>query len=273
MSAVTTQAKGTEEAGLHAFPMQEFLDRLMTAESAGHLRRKNPRSTALGPFQFIEPTFLLVVNKSFRSQVAGLSERQILALRTNLAFSRQAAAAYAHDLISALKDSGLQATQVNVRLAFLVGPSAAVRLLKTPPDQPLEKVLSADAIAANPSMSGATVGELVQKAAADVRAIEAAPHAAPQTARQAATADQPAATWNPDGSPVGEPAEIAALTSEPITAAVASNIQPPATLVALQDEPPGAPIEIKCDVSLASCRKWIELRARKAQLLAGSAQP
>lgn len=37
-----------------AFPMEEFLDRLMIAESGGRLRRKNPRSTALGPFQFIE---------------------------------------------------------------------------------------------------------------------------------------------------------------------------------------------------------------------------
>jgi hypothetical protein len=275
---MTLAAESPEEAAPQAFPMEEFLDRLTIAESGGRLRRKNPRSTALGPFQFIESTFLLVVKKSYTSEVAGLTERQILALRTNLAFSRRAAAAYANDLISALESDGLPATPANVRLAFLIGPSAAVRLLRTPPDQPLEKVLSADAVAANPYMSGATVAELVRKAAADVGAAEAT--------GQLGAAGEPAATTP---GPVGEPADVAALASGPIAAVVAANIQPTATLVALEGghagapvasngEPkatasPGAPIEIKCDVGLASCRKWIALRERKAQLLAQGAQP
>jgi len=41
-------------------PVQTFLDRLMLAESSGQLDARNPRSTALGPFQFIESTFLEV---------------------------------------------------------------------------------------------------------------------------------------------------------------------------------------------------------------------
>src|SRR5262245_4571876 len=150
--------------------MEEFLDQLMAAESGGGLHEKNPRSTALGAFQFIESTFLVVVNKHFPHEITGLTERQVLARRTEIVFSRRVGRAYVNDLVAALRNNGLPATPLNVRIAFLVGPAAAIRLLKAPPHKPLKEVLSADAIAANPFMSGATIAKLVQKAAADVSA-------------------------------------------------------------------------------------------------------
>ena len=265
--AMTAPAKGAEEkASPQAFPMEEFLDRLMAAESGGRVDAKNPRSTALGPFQFIEPTFLFVVNKYFASEVASLTNKQVLALRTDMAFSRRAAGAYSNHLIAALKNDGLPATTVNVRLAYLVGPAAAVRLLKTRPDQPLKKVLSADAIAANPFMSGATIAKLVRKAAADMRAT------AP-TRQVAALRDEPAATAvalksEPAATAVAlesEPAVTAvALKSEPAAAAVASESGSAATAGALKGEstaltPAKSPLQIKCEIGLASCRKWIAL--------------
>ena len=214
---MTAPAKGAEEkASPQAFPMEEFLDRLMAAESGGRLDAKNPRSTALGPFQFIESTFLFVVNKDFPSEVASLTREQVLALRTDMAFSRRAAGAYSNHLISALKTEGLPATTVNVRLAFLVGPAAAVRLLKTAPDQPLKKALSADAIAANPYMSGATIANLVQKAAADMSATTATRRVA------AALRDEPAATG-------------AVLKREPAATTVTLKREPAVTRVALRE--------------------------------------
>jgi hypothetical protein len=42
-----------------------FLDRLMSAESGGLAHAKNPRSTALGPFQFIKSTFLEITRRHF----------------------------------------------------------------------------------------------------------------------------------------------------------------------------------------------------------------
>ena len=239
--ASTAAAEASVDASPQAFPMEEFLDRLMAAESGGRRYKKNPRSTALGPFQFIESTFLFVVRRHFPSEVTGLSERQVLALRTDMVFSRRAAAAYVNDLMLALKDSGLPVTAANVRLAFLVGPFAAVRVLRTRPDQPLRRVLSAEAIAANPYMSGATVAMLVRKAATDVSAT------APE---------RPA---------------------EPAAAAVVAGREAAATPVASEGEPTVAtptdvPFGIKCEIGLASCRKWIALREQKAQLLGRSAQ-
>jgi hypothetical protein len=233
--AMTAPAKGAEEKALpQAFLMEEFLDRLMAAESGGRLDAKNPRSTALGPFQFIESTFLFVVNKYFPSEVASRTREQVLLLRTDMAFSRRAAGAYSNHLISALKNEGLPATTVNVRLAFLVGPDAAVRLLTAPPDQPLTTALSAEAIAANPYMSGATIANLVQKAAADMSATAA-------TRRLAALRDEPAAA-------------AVALKREPATTPAKPHFQ------------------IKCEIGLASCRKWVALRERKARLLVRSAK-
>jgi hypothetical protein len=280
--AMSVPASGTQKPSPPPFPMEDFLDRLMAAESGGHLRRKNPRSTALGPFQFIKSTFLFVASKHFPSEIAGFSEKQILALRTSMAFSRRAAAAYTGDLIAVLKDSGLPATTANVRLAFLVGPVAAVRLLKAPPDQPLKGVLSADAIAANPFMSGATVASLVRKAAADVSATA-------EARRLGGLEAEPPIEADLDGAPTVVPV---ALEDEPAVTAVGLRGERPVTSIALQHEPPtavapvreptpialsdrpptptGAPYEIKCEIGLASCRRWLALQERNVQLARGA---
>jgi hypothetical protein len=256
--AATAPAKDTGEASAQAFPMEEFLDRLMAAESGGRLNRKNPRSTALGPFQFIESTFLDLVSRHYPSEVAGLSERQILALRTDVVFSRKAAGAYANELISALDGNGLPATAANVRLAFLVGPFAAVRLLRSPPDRPLKEVLSADAVAANPFMSGATVANLIQRTAADV-ATSAAPEPPSPLKGEPAGA---AAALQP------EPAvTLATLSGEPAADTAASKSGAAAT------PPADHPFEIKCGTGLASCRRWIALQERRGQPPLPGTQP
>ena len=162
-----------------------------------------------------------------------------------MVFSRRAAAAYANDLISALKDSRLPATTANVRLAFLVGPFAAVRVLRTRPDQPLRRVLSSRAIAANPDMSGATVAMLVRKAATDVSVMA--------------------------------PGRTELLQGEPAVAAVDSEREPAATPVVPEGQPrvvtsTDGSFDVKCEIGLASCRKWIALQEQKAELLGRSAQ-
>jgi hypothetical protein len=255
--AMPAAAKGAEKKALaQAFPMEEFLDRLMAAESGGRLDAKNPRSTALGPFQFIESTFLFVVNIYFQSEVASLTREQVLALRTDMAFSRRTAGAYSNHLISVLKNEGLSATAANVRLAFLVGPDAAVRLLKAPPDQPLHEALSSDAIAANPSMAGGTIANLVRKAAADVSGIAA-------TRRLAAFKDEATAAA---AASKREAAPAAALRDAPATTIASSKGELTATA------PSKPPFQIKCEIGLASCRKWVALQERKARLLVRSAQ-
>lgn len=156
-----------------------FLDRLMLAESGGRDNAANPRSTALGAFQFIKSTFLHVARRHFADEIAGLADEDILKLRTDRTFSRRAAEAYARDAAAYLKGQGLAATMANLRLAYLVGPNAAARLLEAASSTPAVDILGAKAVEANPFMKQKSAADLIAKAARDVGAsvevVEAPP--------------------------------------------------------------------------------------------------
>lgn len=145
-----------------------FLDRLMMAESGGNDAARNQRSTALGPFQFIKSTFLEVARRHFAEETATLSPSAIGALRTSRSFARRAAEAYTKDNAAHLASEGLTASFPNLRLAFLVGPTGAARLLHAKPDTKVASILSSYAIRANPFMARMTVADLVAKCARDL---------------------------------------------------------------------------------------------------------
>jgi hypothetical protein len=100
---------------------ETFLDRLMGAESGGRSNAKNPRSSALGTFQFIKSTFLEVARRHFPAEVAGFLEEKILALRTDREFARRAAAAFCRDNIGYLKAQGLEPTFADYAWRFCSG--------------------------------------------------------------------------------------------------------------------------------------------------------
>ena len=102
--------------------MNSFLDRLMMAESGGRLEARNPRSTAAGPYQFIERTWLDLARRIFPTETQAMTPLQILALRTDPAFARKGAETYTKDNAKFLKTNGLDATFPRLRLAFLLGP-------------------------------------------------------------------------------------------------------------------------------------------------------
>jgi hypothetical protein len=145
-----------------------FLDRLMMAESGGNDAARNQRSTALGPFQFIKSTFVEVARRHFAEETATLSPSAIGALRTNRSFARRAAEAYTKDNAAHLASEGLTASFPNLRLAFLVGPTGAARLLHAKHDTKVASILSSYAIRANPFMARMTVADLVAKCARDL---------------------------------------------------------------------------------------------------------
>jgi hypothetical protein len=196
-----------------------FLDRLMHAESAGRDTAANPRSTALGPFQFIKSTFLDVMRRHFAIDVAHLNERDILALRTDRGVARRAAEAFSRDNMDFLADRGLKPTFGHLRLAFLLGPSAAAKVMQAAPSRPVSHILEGSVIAANPFMRGMTAADLVARATRDVspreharalqvaRAEPVAPAApAPATAAVAAQpADQPARVADAGPAAVAQP--------------------------------------------------------------------
>jgi hypothetical protein len=207
-AAATTEgpAEGAKEAKLEARPVagapeaafETFLDRLMRAESNGNDLAANPRSTALGPFQFIKSTFIEVARRHFASEVAALDDDAVLALRTNRAFARRAASAFCKEALAFLSEQGLNPTFGHLRLAFLVGPLAAARLLQVAPTTPVADILGNAAITANPFMRGMSAADLIARTDRDVatdRAVVARPaRAAPRPSEAAVTV---AAKCNP----------------------------------------------------------------------------
>ena len=193
--------------------MATYLDRLMAAESGGRDGARNPRSTAVGPFQFIETTFIAVAGRHFAAETAGLDTARLLALRTDRAFARRAAEAFTRDNAAHLSASGVNASFPHLRLAHLVGPTAAARLLQLPPSAPVAPVLGAGAMRANPFLAGMTVAGLVARSARDL-AVR------PETASGVAAA--------PGSAP-----------------------------------PPRAAIAVRCNLDLASCRRWLVLAERR----------
>jgi hypothetical protein len=148
--------------------LETFLDRLMMAESSGRDAARNPRSTAVGAFQFISGTFLYVVRRHFAEETASLSTAAVLAMREDRAFARRAAEAYSKDNAAHLVNEGLPTSFTNLRLAYLTGPSGAVRVLRAPPQTKVSALLRSAAISANSFMAHMTAEELIAKCARDL---------------------------------------------------------------------------------------------------------
>lgn len=153
--------------GMPEAHFETFLDRLMRAESNGRDFAANPRSTALGPFQFIKVTFIDVARRHF-AEVASLSDEEVLALRTDRAYARRAAAIYSMENLAYLTGKGLTPALGDLRLAYLVGPTAAARLMQAHPQTPASDILGAPVVRANPFMAGMSASELIAKSARDV---------------------------------------------------------------------------------------------------------
>ena len=249
---------------------ETFLDRLMRAESNGRNDAANPRSTALGPFQFIKATFLEVMRRHFPADVAHLGESDVLALRTDRGFARRAAAAFSRDNLAYLSDRGLQPTFGHLRLAFLLGPSAAARVLQAEPAKPVHQVLDASVIVANPFMRGMSAGDLIARATRDVSPRE--PAGTPQPAPVVAGTDP--------ATPPAQPARVAEAAPQPPAQderpAPTADAKPRPARPAVAHVDRGAVrqggrtavINVKCDYKLASCRRWVDEQVAKLSKVA-----
>jgi len=151
-----------------------FLDRLMRAESAGRQYARNRASSALGPFQFLETTFLDVVRRNFPALASEKTDVEILALRTDFQVSRDVALVYTRENAAALAAKGKEATAGNLRLAFFAGANGALRVLEAEPDALVSTLLSGAAVAANPFLRHMTASQLLARAGREAEGLGAA---------------------------------------------------------------------------------------------------
>ena len=258
-AAENTAAKPSE------MTMDLFLDRLMRAESGGNDTARNPTSTALGPYQFIASTWLMLARQHFHDEMTELNAAQILALRTDRQLARRAAEAYTRDNAAYLVAQGQTPTFQNLRLAFLVGPGGAARILAAAPDARVSTLLGPAVIGANAFMANLTAGGLMARAARDIAA---------NPKSTAGIAPDPGRVFS-ELFATSASSEFASVLAPPIARETVALLQawPRAAPVKLALDQSSAPkpkaeppkIEVDCDLSRTSCRRWLALAERKVK--------
>lgn len=135
-------------------------DNIIGVESGGNRFARNPRSTASGPGQFIDSTWLAMLAKHRPDIAAGKTPEELVSLKSDAGLAREMTEAYAADNGSILANKGLPVTPGTQYLAHFAGPQGAVGILNADSSLPVGSILGEAAMKANPFLQGMTAGDL-----------------------------------------------------------------------------------------------------------------
>lgn len=147
--------------------ISSIVDGIINNESGGNPNARNPYGSAGGLGQFIDSTWLGMIDK-YRPDLAGTDRSTLLNMKYDPALNKEMTARYVTENRNALQSAGLPAGPGEVYLAHFLGAGGAINLLKNPPNTPLTSVLSDEIFRANPmtwrgkGLREMTVGELQQ---------------------------------------------------------------------------------------------------------------
>lgn len=126
---------------------------------------KNPNSSAVGEGQFIESTWMQMMQEpQFAQDTAGKSREQILALRKDSSIANRAIDAYAAQNTRDLAAAGVAPTAANLGLAHGFGPKGAADILRaaaTNQDTPVSSIIGKKTAEIN-RLFNATVGDVIR---------------------------------------------------------------------------------------------------------------
>jgi len=146
------------------------VERIISVESNGDTNAKNTRSSATGPGQFLNETWLDLIRMHRPDLTKGRSESQTLELRREAKLAREITTRFVEQNAAMLRQRGLPVTAGTVYLAHFAGGAGAVAILSAPENADAALVMaSADAtgrikreqiIKANPFLEHFTVADL-----------------------------------------------------------------------------------------------------------------
>lgn len=152
---------GTEVV-LASDAVESLINRIVTVESAGNARARNPLSSATGLGQFIESTWLRMMGSYRPDLVASLSRQELLDLRFDPALSREMVRHLAQENEAFLRARGHAISAGRLYLAHFLGPGGADQVLSADPAMSVAVLMGPGVVRANPF--------LAQYSCADLRA-------------------------------------------------------------------------------------------------------
>lgn len=116
--------------------------RILVAESSGEVGAKAKHSSAAGPAQFIDDTWLELI-RAYRPDLAkNRSREELLDLRSKAGLAREIATRFALRNATLLARRGLPVTAGTLYLAHFAGAAGAAALLSAPPDADAASVMA-----------------------------------------------------------------------------------------------------------------------------------
>jgi hypothetical protein len=160
---------GAPAAAGGASPPTTYAGAVGGAESGNNPTATSPTSSAAGPDQFINSTWLDEMKTHRPDLTNGLSDQQILAMRTappanDPGPSSEMTNDYAQDNTPELQQHSIPITPVSLYAAHHFGPGGAVDLYAAEakdPTTPVTSIFPPAVIQANPGLAGQTVGGLM----------------------------------------------------------------------------------------------------------------
>lgn len=135
------------------------LDRIGGVENAtGNPAARNPDSSAMGNFQFIDKTWLDTIEAHRPDLLNGRTTKAVLDLRADPKLSREMAGYLTDDNAAVLRNQGIAPTPSNLYLAHFLGVGEAAKVLSAKSGTPVSDIVGPEAIATNKSvLQGKTV--------------------------------------------------------------------------------------------------------------------
>jgi murein DD-endopeptidase MepM/ murein hydrolase activator NlpD len=150
-------AGGTEVAATSGSAVELLVDQIIRVESGGNAAAKNPLSTATGLGQFIESTWLRMMQQYRPDLASTLDRAALLALRNDPTISREMVTALAREGEAYLRARGHDITAGRLYLCHFLGAEGANIVLAAQDDHLVGDVMGAGVVNANPFLKGRTV--------------------------------------------------------------------------------------------------------------------
>ena len=140
--------------------VEQLTNIIIKVESGGNATAKNPLSSATGLGQFIESTWLRMMQDYRPDLTANMTRAEILNLRNDPTLSREMVQNLARENESFLRSKGHAISAGRLYLAHFLGPGGASTVLSATDDQRIIDVMGQGVVNANPFLTNYTVGDL-----------------------------------------------------------------------------------------------------------------